>query len=403
VGSTRLLTWRTSSAEPTRSIPIDFARGVQLDGSASRAYVTNVLERTVETWDLTGHASYLSLASAQPRLDSQVGFVGFLRPAADGVHVAAYAFDGGALDLVNQRTGQVSLAHAVRVGNGFAGGAWRPDGRRFAYPTADGHVQVFDVSGRLRSEARVAQADRITDVDFTPDGHDLAVADLSGRVQLVDVSTWSPAGKPIRLPGPAALLTLSPDGRTAFGVTRDHPMTPGTLPLFDGWALLDLETGAVIRTGTLSEIPLFADFSPDGVHVAVSFFSGRVWILDTRTGQAKDIPTPLGQSEIYWLSWSRDGSLLLGADSQGTVSLWETATGTVQSAVTVPGDSPAAGQFRPGTSDVTLVDNSGHVLTWDTRPEHAIEFACRIAGRDLTADEWRTYVGTGPQFRVCPS
>ena len=47
--------------------------------------------------------------------------------------------------------------------------------------------------------------------------------------------------------------------------------------------------------------------------------------------------------------------------------------------------------------------DAGRVLTWDTRPQHAIDFACRIAGRDLTADEWRTFVGTGPQFEVCPS
>lgn len=71
--------------------------------------------------------------------------------------------------------------------------------------------------------------------------------------------------------------------------------------------------------------------------------------------------------------------------------------------MTDPVGSLTVGQFRPGTSDLTLVDNFGHVHKWDTRPEHAIEFGCRIAGRDLTADEWRTYVGTAPQFQVCPS
>ena len=71
--------------------------------------------------------------------------------------------------------------------------------------------------------------------------------------------------------------------------------------------------------------------------------------------------------------------------------------------MTVPGSAIVTGQFRPGTTDVTILDGSGRILTWDTRPEHAIEFACRLAGRDLTADEWRTYVGTRPQFDVCPT
>jgi hypothetical protein len=44
----------------------------------------------------------------------------------------------------------------------------------------------------------------------------------------------------------------------------------------------------------------------------------------------------------------------------------------------------------------------GNVYTWDTRPEYAVEFACRTAGRDMTADEWRTYVGSGARISVCP-
>jgi len=35
--------------------------------------------------------------------------------------------------------------------------------------------------------------------------------------------------------------------------------------------------------------------------------------------------------------------------------------------------------------------------------ERAVEFACRIAGRDLTSTEWQTYLGSQPRFQVCPS
>ena len=69
----------------------------------------------------------------------------------------------------------------------------------------------------------------------------------------------------------------------------------------------------------------------------------------------------------------------------------------------MPGDNGGTGQFRPGTTDVTILDRAGNVYTWDTSPDYALEFACRTAGRDLTADEWRTYVGEQPRFEVCPS
>jgi WD40 repeat protein len=186
-------------------------------------------------------------------------------------------------------------------------------------------------------------------------------------------------------------------------MTRDRRMTPGTLPRFDGWALLDLESGSVIRAGRLPGTWLFDDFSPDGVHVAVSLFSGRVWILDTRTGRAVDIPRPIDQKEIYRMGWSSDGSQLVSTDAGGILGLVNTTTDTLQSTVTVPGDTMAVGQFRPGTRDVTLFNTFGQVFTWDTRSERAIAFGCRIAGRDMTPDEWRTYVGIAPQFQVCPA
>ena len=54
VSKSQLLTWDITSARPTRSIPIDDAYGVQLDSTASRAYVTDPREGTVVTWDLDG-------------------------------------------------------------------------------------------------------------------------------------------------------------------------------------------------------------------------------------------------------------------------------------------------------------------------------------------------------------
>jgi len=101
------------------------------------------------------------------------------------------------------------------------------------------------------------------------------------------------------------------------------------------------------------------------------------------------------------LGWSQDGSRIL-SNGVGTLELWDAATGTVQDTVTLPDGHGGVGHFRPGTKDVTIM-STGNVYTWDTSPEYAVEFACRIAGRDLTAEEWRTYVGIGPQFQVCPS
>ena len=191
VSKSQLLTWDITSAQPTRSIPIGDAYGVQLNSTASKAYVTDPHEGTLATWDLNGLSSYLRQEKALPNLNG-----GFYRPAADGVHVAAYT--DNSLDLVNETAGTVSPLRDARATSFFEPGSWRPDGRRFVQGTADGYVQVFDDAGRLRTEARVARA-TVTDVDYSSGGQTIAVSDLTGKVALLNASTMSAAGKPVQL------------------------------------------------------------------------------------------------------------------------------------------------------------------------------------------------------------
>ena len=183
-------------------------------------------------------------------------------PAGDGVHVAAMVPDD--FHLVNENTGHVSSVPDAGRDDHLHSRLWRPDGRRFALGTANGRVQMFDDSGRLRTEARVSRVS-LTGVDYAAGGENIAASDVTGRVALLDASTVSAVGSPVQLPGPVAGVTLAPDGRTAFVVTRTDPISPGANPTFDGWALLDLETGSVIRTGRLPETGwVLDDFSPDG-------------------------------------------------------------------------------------------------------------------------------------------
>jgi hypothetical protein len=44
----------------------------------------------------------------------------------------------------------------------------------------------------------------------------------------------------------------------------------------------------------------------------------------------------------------------------------------------------------------------GAVFEWDTRPEYAVEFACRMAGRDFTEAEWKDHFGDRPYLHLCP-
>ena len=59
------------------------------------------------------------------------------------------------------------------------------------------------------------------------------------------------------------------------------------------------------------------------------------------------------------------------------------------------------GFLRPDGLEIALSMPEG-VVVWDIDPDHQFEFACRIAGRDLTDSEWRTYLaGLGQRQSTC--
>jgi hypothetical protein len=51
---------------------------------------------------------------------------------------------------------------------------------------------------------------------------------------------------------------------------------------------------------------------------------------------------------------------------------------------------------------VTIAAFDGQTYRWDTRVAPAIHFACKMAGRDLTPDEWTQAFGNRPYEKTCP-
>jgi hypothetical protein len=116
--------------------------------------------------------------------------------------------------------------------------------------------------------------------------------------------------------------------------------------------LLDIATGQVLARHTLrlSTQIWSADFAPDGGVVALGGNDGQVHLL---TG---DTLREIGQLPI------------------GTGASWAFAS------------------YNADGSVLSAVDERGHIVQWDARPQSWIHRACAIVGRDLTPDEWNTYL-----------
>ena len=59
--------------------------------------------------------------------------------------------------------------------------------------------------------------------------------------------------------------------------------------------------------------------------------------------------------------------------------------------------------LRPDGHELAVATPAGTVL-WDLDPEHWLKAACQVAGRNMTPQEWTTYIGDlAPYRQTCPA
>jgi WD40 repeat protein len=169
------------------------------------------------------------------------------------------------------------------------------------------------------------------------------------------------------------------------------------------WRVLDVGNGEVLSEGDLDLFPQASVASPDGSTVAMAGDTGQIVTIDVSTGDEQR-STGLG-AVVLWLEYSDDGELLVSGDTDGGVSLWDATTLDLLGTVVPPhlGEPvPAGAQFIGDSHDVAIASYDGKVYRWETDVERAIDFACQMAGRNLTEEEWAEFLPAQPYREVCP-
>jgi WD40 repeat protein len=208
-------------------------------------------------------------------------------------------------------------------------------------------------------------------------------------------------GVPLSLGTRGGALSLGPDARALI-------ITPGYLPdiTFDHpsrqWVLADLDSGEVVDRGLLDFDAIWLASSPDGRHAAITGLSGELVVLDLDTGEPVREAATGHTTTVWGTVYSSDGSRIVTTGLDGSVTLWEGRTGELLGSVLLPEKVTSTAGFVADSSTVLIASDFGGLYEWNTDPGNSLEFACRLAGRDLTEAEWRQHFGERPWQPTCP-
>ncbi|WP_207084169.1 BTAD domain-containing putative transcriptional regulator [Nocardioides sp. S5] len=371
------------------------------------------LDSMLRTWDRSAQGTYL-------RRTTQVDDAGkfaWAHVSPDGDQVAYRWVDGvgrGWVRFVDTDTGRRTPATRLPAweGSPWVPGAWHPDGTRYAAHWCDGvpecmlepgSVRILEsATGKLIEQEDVLGGDRdIFGIAYVDDGRSLILTE--GLAHFDDLHTSIvDAGT---LLSPDRLDIASNCCATAIGRDGTAMVYEAARDLGSGHVrMLNVSTGEVLAEGEVDLLAYTSTASPDATTVAVAGKTGEIVTLDVSTGDEQGRATSLG-SAVHWLDYSEDGERLVSGAADGGVSLWDASTLELLGTVHPPrlGKPVISGtSFIGDTHDVAIASYDGTVYRWDTDLDRAIDFACQMAGRDLTEAEWAQFLPAQPYRSVCP-
>jgi WD40 repeat protein len=228
------------------------------------------------------------------------------------------------------------------------GAAFSPDGGQIATVSNDESVMVWDSATGQRIHVLQGHAGTVLGVAFATDGTTLYTTAADGSMMIWDLEGAGGVARRVLEPamatGSAAAIWISP--------TADSVVVPGSLT----HRLVHLDAGDHIDWD--AEDWAWGAYSPDGERFAVVNWSGRLSVRDTRDGAL--LASSAGRGVGNWgaVAFSADGATVVVADSDGTVTEYDSesleSTGrSVDLGVEPPGSIRATGN---GVVAVTSID-----------------------------------------------
>lgn len=199
----------------------------------------------------------------------------------------------------------------------------------------------------------------VSSLAFAPDGSRLAVADLD-QVAVHAVTTDAASiGGPVEASSSVNFVTFSPDGANLVATT-DALL-----------AVLDAQSGALVRTVAIGRTIADAELSADGTLVALAIDerhggdhrnAGSARIIELATGVERSRLTP--DNAVHGVALSPDGTKAACGSADGTTRLFSTSDGEELWNLPIEANHLA---FDPQGKNVLVGDADGFARVLDIR------------------------------------
>jgi len=375
----------------------------------------------------------LATGEAGQVFDTQTGVPCLAITSAGGRHLAAASCARSAVALWALDGSGAAIEHLVDSDMAVWGRIFTADGRYAVLdgpdPTAPEHLYELDVrSGALTPFD--PPAGYLPNSVVNPD-HRLVVGAADGRViQTSDVVerpsgplTWDPP-PPYRLTGvPSASDVVGDVALLQYGGEVNQVVLVPRLRESADSVLLDYEGGsignALVRAGgrevlvggteglriydlegELVDEPFdgyFLALDEDRRTLAVSALDGTLTFYDADSLDALGPAAPVVPGSN--LTLSDDGTMVRAVDARHRLQMFDVASGEPIGPLFELGVGSES-EFEPGSHSM-LLQRDGSIVRLSFEPADLLEAACLAAGRNLTVEEWATYVGGSPQA-TCP-
>lgn len=398
----------TTSGRSTTGVPIALTgnASVATDGltfTGDDNHLLSASENSVVYWDL----SQLSRIGSRASMTVPSACNGCSGPRVavrpDGAAVASV--DGDGISAVVHSLTSPSGSEAVFRSGSYGRPAWSADGRRLFLPTsAGGEVRGLAASFPpfSRWPSFRPQAEPPAAAGLTAGGRRIVVIDDQGDVLVRDAST----GQVVRsIRGPSDFKSgIFSEYGAAIDPTGARAAVLAYIPNAAGVneastvRVIDVSTGTTraVAGGSASGVAFAAD------QLLIRRPTGTLEVWDAAGRHRRRV---LGgeQSYVKGPVASADGSLAAEQRSDGVVVVTDLRAGAVLASIQLPAAPRSGLAFAPdGHRLITVsepagrIGDRGQLQQWNLSPAGWAKAACTAAGRQVTAAEWRQYIGSNP-------